>query len=56
VRVVSGVFGDFRAFFEGGFTKRDVSLMVFCGEFVVFAWWIVVSLMVVFGREKNVTF
>jgi hypothetical protein len=29
--------------------------MVFCGEFVAFAWWVVVSWMVGFERWKNVT-
>jgi hypothetical protein len=43
-------FGDLRVFFEGGWKKSDVFWMVFCGEFVVLAWWIVVSWMVVFGR------
>jgi hypothetical protein len=44
------IFRGFEGVFEGGWEKSDVFWMVFCGEFVVLAWWIVVSWMVVFGR------
>ena len=39
-----------RAFFHGVLENCVFFCMVFCGEVVVFWWWIVVSWMVGFGR------
>jgi hypothetical protein len=43
------------AFFERVLEIKSVFWMVFCGEVVVIAWWVVVFWMAVFVFQENVT-